>query len=73
VTDQYVRLTPDRQSRRGGIWNGVPWKQGQEKLSFEVSVTVLNALCRGGAAWCGIVLSEVSMSILFSSFMGADD
>lgn len=22
---QYIRLTPDRQSRRGSVWNTVPW------------------------------------------------
>ena len=31
-----MRLTPDRQSRRGGLWNGVAFMQGQSKLSFEV-------------------------------------
>lgn len=25
MSSDYVRLTPDRQSRRGGLWNTKPW------------------------------------------------
>jgi mannose-binding lectin 2 len=24
VTDDYIRLTPDRQTKRGAVWNTVP-------------------------------------------------
>lgn len=30
LTDQVIRLTPDRQSKRGNIWNTVPWNPPRE-------------------------------------------
>lgn len=44
ITDQVIRLTPDRQSKRGTLWNTVPWspprddKKGYFELIFEFHV-----------------------------------
>jgi mannose-binding lectin 2 len=39
VTDEAVRLTPDRQNKRGNLWNKVPCKMENWELTVEFSVT----------------------------------
>ncbi|EGD79950.1 hypothetical protein PTSG_10232 [Salpingoeca rosetta] len=40
VTDDYIRLTPDRQSRRGSLWNTVPFNPpgDEEYPGFEINL-----------------------------------
>eukprot|EP00041_Stephanoeca_diplocostata_P009070 m.137986 g.137986 ORF g.137986 m.137986 type:complete len:330 (-) comp17591_c0_seq1:133-1122(-) len=36
VMDKVIRLTPDRQSRKGNLWNTVPWNPATPDADFEI-------------------------------------
>ena len=43
-SEDFIRLTPDRQSRKGGVFNVRKWKDGQNDASFEVCIG-LDPIC----------------------------
>lgn len=45
VTGNYVRLTPDRQSKHGSLWNAVVNACMRSSLPFVVSATRVHATC----------------------------
>ena len=56
-----MRLTPDRQSRRGGIWNVKPWFHGEKTHAFEAIIQFhvhgqgTKLFGDGFAFWCATV------------------
>jgi mannose-binding lectin 2 len=59
VSDRYIRLTPDRQSRRGSLWNTVPFNPPTEEefpswemtLEFHVHGSGKKLFGDGFAVW----------------------
>ena len=38
VSDDFIRLTPDRQSKRGGLWNSRPMRRRDFEVTFQFHV-----------------------------------
>ncbi|VDK42827.1 unnamed protein product [Anisakis simplex] len=67
ITDQYIRLTPDQQSRQGGLWNSMPvWSHDWElHVNFKVHGSTRDLFGDGLAIW--YVQDRLTLGNVFGS------